>query len=512
MEKLAQRFPTVDSFKQFLFSRVNQIIPQLKNPIEKVTGRLVRDDKGLIYTFNLIGKVAENYYYMVNSVDKIDAVDGMFRLFSNMPGMANVRNVETVTAIDVTIAALVKSFIPFLAIERGLDAPSAQVYYRDIVALNTAGGVNAGDIVRGNFLAPNENVNLGRQLLNLNPVAGNGGPATINVGYPIIPGTVNIVSKDSANPTKINYTASDIKKDGKAYGIPGNNNGDPIPTITINYSTGTINISNINNGATVYVSVAIDTTGEEDGANTLKVTSKRNSILLETENIRLIDQESIEELNFINKIQAQIKATGAKLDYVALALRDLTTLYIEYINRRLVMELVSAAIQNTDAQVDISAFTVATSFAPTKDDFVNKFMIDLNQSVLETSGLGATCYVVGTKAANILMNIKDRFVALPEARTAINSVIGSYDGIPVIRHKIVDIIDSGNDRCSVYATYKDPNNESGALVYGEFLPMYLSGTALNYNNPAQYSRALFAQVGTKLISSSLVKRGVIKYA
>lgn len=515
MNHSIKKFQSYDDFRHHIFSRANSLKDKLLNPISEVTNRKVRTEKGLVHTFNLLAKSAENAYYTLPTRGGIDSVDAMFHTFSNTPGMEAVRNVNTITALDVTIASITKSFIPFLAIERGMDSDSVNIYYRNIVAINSAAGFMEGETVIGNFTSPTNKLNLGNQLVDSGWIAGSGGAEQVDFAVPIIPGTIKVTSVDDATKLVVNYTAEDLKKNGTLQGTPGAGTIDTQPAITVNYKTGQINVSKVSAGAAYKVQAVIDTTGEKDGANTLKITTKMSNSLLVSENIRLINQESIEDINFINKIQAQIKIGGAKLDYAALGLKDLTSLYIQYINSKLISAILTANGASKNAEVDISGYAVSSSSSDTKDNFVNKFMIDLNQSMLSASGLGTTCYLVGTRAANLLMNVRDRFKALPSAFDDLNSVIGSYDNVPVLRHNMVDAWDQSNlggDKCSVYGIYKDPNNDSGALAYGEFLPMYMSSTSVNYDNPSQFSRSLFAQNGVSVISNEVMKRGEIKYA
>ena len=515
MQQSIKNFSSFEDYRRHIFSRANELKGKLLNPISEVTNRKVRTEKGLVHTFNLLAKSAENAYYTLPTRGGTDSVDAMFHTFSNTPGMEGVRNVNTITALDVTIASITKSFVPFLAIERGMDSDSVNIYYRNIVAINNAAGMLEGETVIGNFTSPLNKLNLGNQVVDSGWIDGSGGAEQVDFAVPIIPGTIKIVSVDKATKLVVNYSAEDLKKDGTLQGTPGVGTLETQPAITIKYKTGQIDITKVAATASYKVIAVIDTTGEKDGANTLKITTKMANSLLVSENIRLINQESIEDINFINKIQAQIKIGGAKLDYAALGLKDLTSLYIQYINSKLINSVITANGAAKHAEVDISGYAVAASSADTKDNFVNKFMIDLNQSMLSASGLGTTCYLVGPRAANLLMNVRDRFKALPSAFDDLNSVIGSYDNIPVLRHNMVDAWDQsniGSGKCSVYGIYKDPNNESGALAYGEFLPMYMSSTSINYDNPSQFSRSLFAQNGVSVISKEVMKRGEIQYA
>jgi len=515
MNQSIKNFSSYDDFRRHIFTRANSLKSKLINPIPGVTNRKVRSEKGLVHTFNLLAKSAENAFYTLPTRGGIDSVDAMFHTFSNTPGMEAVRNVNTITALDVTIASITKSFIPFLAIERGMDSDSVNIYYRNIVAINNAAGFAEGETVIGNFTSPLNKLNLGNQVVDSGWIAGANGAEQVDFAVPIIAGTVKVISVDTATKLVVNYTAEDLKKNGTFQGTPGAGTIESQPVITVNYKTGQVNIANVKVGASYKVQSIVDTTGEKDGANTLKITTKMSNSLLLSENIRLINQESIEDINFINKIQAQIKIGGAQLDYAALGLKDLTSLYIQYINSKLINAVIGANGTTKHADVDISSYAVSSSSSDTKDNFVNKFMIDLNQSMLSASGLGTTCYLVGPRAANLLMNVRDRFKALPSAYDDLNSVIGSYDNIPVLRHNMVDAWDQANlgaDKCSVYGIYKDPNNDCGALAYGEFLPMYMSSTSVNYDNPSQFSRSLFAQNGVSVISNEVMKRGEIKYA
>jgi len=191
MREILSKYKTFDQFKKSVISTANGSIDLLMKPLpSQLTNRKVRTEKGLISTFNLLVKSAENYYYNLPARGGVDPVEAMTNVFSITPGMGNVRNVSTVNAMDITISSLIKSFIPYIAIERGMDAPQTTIYYRDLVALRTAGGVNEGDVVLGNFSAPNTNVQLGQELKTVVINATSSAQTNVNVSFnsPLVAG------------------------------------------------------------------------------------------------------------------------------------------------------------------------------------------------------------------------------------------------------------------------------------------------------------------------------------
>jgi hypothetical protein len=91
-----------------------------------------------------------------------------------------------------------------------------------------------------------------------------------------------------------------------------------------------------------------------------------------------------------------------------------------------------------------------------------------------------------------------------------NTLAGTYDGIPVLRHEYIDqLIDGADDGGygNIFGVYRDPNGESGFMMYGEFLPIHTTDNVYNFANPLQFAKALCSQIGTRIIEEKCCVRG-----
>jgi len=92
----------------------------------------------------------------------------------------------------------------------------------------------------------------------------------------------------------------------------------------------------------------------------------------------------------------------------------------------------------------------------------------------------------------------------------LNGYVGSFDGMPIYRHNVLDQLETGSGNANFYMGCKLADNSSGTLVFGEFLPLVQTSTIGDFSNPFQKSTGWFSQVGHRVIQGSLVSHGVVK--
>jgi len=92
-----------------------------------------------------------------------------------------------------------------------------------------------------------------------------------------------------------------------------------------------------------------------------------------------------------------------------------------------------------------------------------------------------------------------------------DSLIGTYNGIPVVRHHALDgafdVYDNQGKATErygvVFAVYKAPSGAIAPTIFGEYLPPYSAVPALNFDNAAQYSQELLSMSACKGINEDL---------
>lgn len=111
-----------------------------------------------------------------------------FNTPSTSRGVSSVQNIQTVSAADITIEALIYSFLPWTAIERELTTSTEQIAFKKVVALNDAGGLNKGDTAVGTFNPENPDINLFTPVKELE-ITGDGKVATVSFNNQLFEGT-----------------------------------------------------------------------------------------------------------------------------------------------------------------------------------------------------------------------------------------------------------------------------------------------------------------------------------
>jgi len=460
-----------------------------------------RDDTGYRSTCENILQTATNLFNMSREVD---AVAGQIANFANDPGFSDVNKVTTIGAIDVTIYAMSNSIIPFVAIDRGMATPQDTIYYQNLIAMNSAGGVTAGDIVSANFAPANTNVTLGLPGVTSSSVTGTGAAATITFSNNFVPGQVVVTIVNGATT----YIGQDYQANGKIFfeSYPG-------AAVTVNYVDKTVSTTDLTSTYVMTAAVSSDLTKDASGAGTLRVTADWVPTQLTTAPREIILESNLLNNAYMNKTSRFAGASSSQ-DYADVAFNRMSNVYIEAMNVEVLQTLVGRTATeravHTGRQVylDLSSYDVS-KFAQTKNDIVSQFIISMKSKFLSRTGVAPSVILAGTNGISLLQGHGDKWVENPDAARGLNGLSGYYDGVPCFRHNFFDRIGSAG-YADFYLATKFLDNSVGSLAFGEFLPLTHTGNISNFLNPMHIANGFFSQVGSCVIKAELIQKGQIK--
>jgi hypothetical protein len=214
---------------------------------------------------------------------------------------------------------------------------------------------------------------------------------------------------------------------------------------------------------------------------------------------------------FIMKTLDQAGGAMSLEQYMSQMMFDL---YVAYVNNLLMVGIHtrSAQLEGTDEladlTVDLSSYGSQIIADPArKYDELSALLNKADAKMLGNCNLGVTAWVVGTRIATIMGSDTFRFTKSDTYNSQMNTLIGVYDGKPVLRHQYIDkFIDTTDNYGNIFGVHRDPNGEVGFMAYGEFLPIHTTDNVYNYNNPLQFAKALCSQIGTKIIEPTLCVR------
>ena len=477
-------------------------------------GNCYRDFSGYLHTRNRILQTASNYSNMTQYSEPLQAIFRGFsenRNFSEGPGLNAVANTTGIDVVDISILTSVKSFLPFLAVDRGMSKPTDLATYQELVAVNSAGGLSAGDVAVSPFKPINRNLNLSRSGAKITSETMATTETTVSVAFPIAKGGVK-ASFTSGSDTIV---GEDIKGDGTIYW-----NGAGV-ALTINYGAGTITAAAAP-ASEISFEITPDTTSDSTGGTTLKLRPQTKDIKISAEPNRVILETSMEQIAYMNSLLGN--GIGNAKEFGNIALQQILNAFVYWINADLVDATWAAAVQKvplsaTERQFDMSAYYAATGFdkfSNTKDDKMNQFIYEVNGDLLTQSNMGVTYYLVGMMGGNLLAN-SSKFVPSSVLNQQINGVIGSYNGIPVLRHDSITGIDANTaltaaGEANLIAGHRDISGAAAPVMYGEYLPLYSTKNAVNFNNPTELSQAMFNMSKSDVLVDNLITRATIKYS
>lgn len=494
----------------------------------------VRDAQGLTQTFSNIFDEA-NTQYDYNGAH--DYVAGAVQSNFSAAGYSDVSSVTTMGAIDVTIRVLAKSIVPHVAVDRALADPVATVYFMDLVATNNVNGVKAGQTVVDNF-APIEAPSLFSQtvkaVLEGEDLAKATDGATLNLSTLIVPGKLHVRLVKEGTADK-NWEDAKETVHGYDYNADGNIIvGGVAVTGTVSYKgtdgvAGQVVLTGDLSGYTAVIVEAEEdatsiTDANTDGDAQLTLKPEWKEVVVRTRPKIINLQQNIHANAVIQKIQARAALLGATANYTALAFNRITALYMEDINQDCIKHIVKMAHDPSNADVeifflDLTDYTGAqlTARNETLEHLVLRFFTAMVTDFLRRTTLSPTVCITGSRGAMELRTNLSKFVPSDTFATVQNGLAGTYDGIPVFRHIIIDRLESvqfGENAKKVatfYLATKQLDNNCGSLILGEFLPLSQLATTSNFSNLTQVASGFYSQVGIMPIQNKLVQKGIISY-
>lgn len=463
----------------------------------------IRNARGYMETCDRIRKSTENLYFSLGN-QCFEPVAALFESFSERPGLNDVKNVAAVDIVDINIMATQQSVMGYLSAERGMDKPVDTAYYQALRAMNEAGGFTPGETTLHPFRPISPRLNLGSAITTGTLAAGAAATANINFAKsPLSKGgvTLTAILVEGGNETVVGI-GQDKDGDGKIFW----DTGGIVGRATVDYNTGVVTLSDV--GAdTVFTRIdataIISRTGQADGSSTLKVKPVTETVTLKAKPNRIILENSFEENAYLNKQTYNVSSVGVQMDFGKRAVNQLLQLFTFYLDLTSVVKTAEVMLENEPAipDLDLTAYTIVTSEAGAKNDFVNNSILRLIKSLQQKSGKGPSCYLVCSEGAVVLGNNPMYFTANANFDQHLAGMIGTYRGYPVIRHHALDgILDDPNSTeryAFIGALHKSPDGQIAPTMFGEYLPPYSISPALNYDNPAQFSQALLSSSVTE---------------
>lgn len=454
----------------------------------------IRDGRGFNETADRIRKGAENLWFSLGN-DHYEPVQAMYEAFSTRPGLGDTQNVRGVDIIDINILATQQSIMGYLSAERGMEKPVDVAFYQTLQSINNAGGFAEGDTVFTPWAPISSSLNLGANIQ-----AGTAEQDAVKFSRaPLAKKGVTIKAANGGIGTD----------DGK-----GNITWDLAPEgltakATVNYETGVVMLKGVAAVNIESATAILDRTAEKEGEGTLKVKPKTSTITIEAKPRRVILENSFEDNAYINKQAYNLASIGVQMDFGKRAVSQLLQVYTYFLDLMSVKATWEAMQgQEVPGDFDYTPYNLGTSDASAKNDILNSWILRLNKDIQKRTGRGANCFLVDSEGAVLLGNNPLYFVANAQFDSALNGMIGTYKGYPVIRHTALDgVIDSqkndGHTYAFIGAIYKSPDGQVAPSMFGEYLPPYSVTPALNFDNPSQYSQALLSMNTTEVLIKEL---------
>lgn len=468
-----------------------------------------RNLQGYLETANRILTTAKNYEMSGMVQDStFEPMGAVFRGFSESrgdfsegPGVNGVANTYGIDVVDISILTSVKSFLPYLAVDRGMTKPTDLLTYQKLVAVNDAGGLSAGDTAVEPFAPINRNLSLSRSGAKVSETLA-AGETSITVAFPIAKGKIRA--------TYNGVLGGDYNGDGKMLwqgaGVD----------VTIDYAEGTISLAAAAD-KDIEFELYPDTTSESTGANTLKLRPQTENITVTAESNRVILESSMEQIAYMNRLLSN--SIGTQKEFGQIALQQLLNAFVYWINADLVSTTWDVAVkevatvQHVFDMTEYYASTGFDKFSSTKNDKMNLFMTEVDADILNKSNQGTTYYLVGMQGGNLLANNSEKFVKSELFGQQLNGVIGTFNGVPVLRHDQMTARDAASaGYANIVAGHRDASGAAAPVIYGEYLPMYSTKAGVNFQNPTQLAQALFNMSKSTGLITNFITRAQIKYA
>lgn len=443
-------------------------------------------------------------------------LDAHTRTFSGTTGLNQLGGLNGIEFVDVTVAAMVKSIVGFIAVERGMEQPRQMLAFLDLVTVGNDEKPIPEDInVTGTLTGQTRQGNPEVVARNIGPdmdydTAGNEWRSKINSAQHVAtfdgPSTPTdkieyLDSKGAFVPGSLAVTITEFDPATKVvkdtFVITDNGQGELLAPAgrvkegSVNYRNGALKIllgAQINQNFNYSIEVARDTPRKpinrvKDQLGYYELTAYPQSI--------------VAEQNMVSNIVAQ-RSMGIDLKKV-LKQRVMET-YLKLINKTAVDAL--KGYRGNTINLDLSGHSIK---ANGYDQFVYFFQHSLTQVDTELStrsfkSVRSSAYVVGIRVAELfkLSKITGAFVENKES-AYVEDLIGYYNGIPVIQSLHVKPLEG-------FAIHKTADGLMAPIARGIFLPVNDLPEVGNFNNPTQSASGIFSYEGVKFLTSDLVQK------
>jgi len=476
-----------------------------------------------------VGRILQCVQNMLFSSEWVDPVEKAYEQFGDYcreqgiyenfasagTGYSDVSNLPGRSAEDISIIMAITSLEAYLVASRALSQPEDSISYQNIIAMNTTGGVQEGEVVHGPFSPPNLNPDLALEGVDMDVPAGTN--PVLSFGGPLVHGGVLVKITDATG----NMSGRDFNRDGIvqwSFDDPNAANTTTPPVVSINYNTGAVTLQGNIAANKIKVTATRDSHADHEGTGIIRVKPEFPTTLLTCAPRNIILESNIASESYRNKMLSASIAAGMTVNLAEESFKLVLNSYLTYLNKTFVQLNISAAeLAKLDqpggnyVEGDISGYSIGTSFSNTKDDILDDFFLRMSTQLLLNCGSGPTCVLVGPMGATKLGNNKRSFVPGPAFHQDIDSLVGTYAGIPVIRHRSVELANKvGTGYVPVIMIHKDPQGRAAPAFFGEYLSPASSTAAINFLNPTQYSKSLFSFIGTKIVIPRLACAGRLK--
>lgn len=443
-------------------------------------------------------------------------LDAHTRTFSGTTGLNQLGGLNGIEFVEVTVAAMVKSIVGFIAVERGMEQPRQMLAFLDLVTVGNDEKPMPEDInVTGTLTGQTRQGNPEVVARNIGPdmdydtvgnewkskvnsaqhVATFDGPSTptdkieyLDAKGAFVPGSLAVTINELDPATKVVKDTFVITDNGQGELLAP---AGRVKEGSVNYRNGALKIllgAQINQNFQYSIEVAYDTPRKpinrvKDQLGYYELTAYPQSI--------------VAEQNMVSNIVAQ-RSMGIDLKKV-LKQRVVET-YLKLINKTAVDAL--KGYRGNTISLDLSGHSIK---ANGYDQFVYFFQHSLTQVDTELStrsfkSVRSSAYVVGIRVAELfkLAKITGAFVENKES-AYVEDLIGYYNGIPVIQSLHVKPLEG-------FAIHKTADGLMAPIARGIFLPVNDLPEVGNFNNPTQSASGIFSYEGVKFLTSDLVQK------
>jgi len=493
----------------------------------------IRDEQGLAYTANRIITGIENFMdlgsgnkFMLNEAIAAGIKQNFARNKHNFSA-SDLASLNDVDVADIAIGVTLASHgITYGAMERAMDSTHQNIAFQGLKAVNTAGGMTAGDTVMdprtGLPTALDISRNGARVSANLDladiTTPGDAITVPLSTPGPVVVGETKVyivltAEIQTAEPTLIAYATGKDKVGSDNLEDLVLVRGGFIDEAKVNIATGALSAKSVADlsNYTLIVERCYDRIAESDGAHTLKLKAfMDHAELVATEN-RIILQSSIEVQAQMNKILRKNSAYGVTTDFGKRAIDQVIQLITYFIDTNIVRQLYEGSKSlAVTASLDLTGFASSDykSFSSTKNDRLNLFTRELTSSFLTRTGSPVTAIFTDEVGALMYSSDTDNFKEDAAFRQRRDGLIGYYDNIPIIRNTFLNGKAGGN-KGIVLGVHKSLNGEAAPVAIGDYLTPYSTLPALNPNNPGEMSQALFSQTACKCVVPEFIVKGIV---